>query len=118
MMKSEIEKLKELIERDKKASVNKKTPRYSLNTKREIVKLAKTMSPRLIVTELGVSKSFVSNLIRKAKKNSLPEKQNPSPIQFLQLNDQINNFVKEDAPKRVPTIRLNTEIGVTIEIFS
>ncbi len=118
MTASEIEKLKELIEREKKASINKKTPCYSLNTKREIVKLAKTMSPGLIVTELGISRSFVGDLVRKDKQKGLStKKQDPSPIQFLQLNDQINRFVKEDAPKP-PTVRLSTESGITIEIFS
>ncbi len=118
MTASEIEKLKELIEREKKASSNKNTPRYSLNTKRGIVKLAKTMSPGLIVTELGISRSFIGDLVRKAGPKSLSTKeQASSPVQFLQLNDQINNFMKEDAPK-TPTIRLSTESGVTIEIFS
>ena len=119
MTKSEIETLRESIARDKKASVNKKKPRYSQNTKKEVVKLAKTMSARQIATELGVSKSFIAKLVRNDKQNSVPtEEKNSSPIQFLQLNDQINNFVKENAPKRVPIIRLNTESGVTIEVFS
>jgi len=117
---SDVKQLRDLIKKEKMSSSNPRMPRYSTTVKDGIVELAKQIPAKQIVKELGISRSFIGQLKKRTnKKTSISNaRQTPSTFQFLQMNDQFNSFVKDESANATPTIRLKTESGVTIEIFS
>ncbi len=126
-MKNEnLKKLNELIKMAKRNANNPKRPKYSPEIRNSIIELTNRMSNIQITRELGVSGSFIARLKKRSKNLSINKKSEPSSkFQFLQVDDQFNNFMKDDHfdnfiknDKAIPTIKLTTNGGVTIEIFS
>ena len=106
----DVKKLKKLIETEKSMASNPKTPRYSANTKMKITELTKQMTTKQIVDELKISKSFVEQLKKGTRKdcqatikNSKTNTDHSGNLQFLQLDNQFNNLVKEVTTETMPT---------------
>ncbi len=112
-----LKKLNELIKKAKLNAKNPKRPSYSLEIKNSIIELTSKMSNVQIKKEFGLSESFITRLKRQSKDLSINKKPiASSEFQFLQVDDQFNNFMKDD--KAIPVIKLTTNAGITIEIFS
>jgi hypothetical protein len=118
MLDVKLDEIKLLITKAKKKSL--KRPLYP-NVVKDYVKgeLTKQMSVMQIIEELELSRSFVCRIKNEMEEKPLancPETKNP--LQFMQIDDQYNCFVKDHLPQKTPIIRLSTTSGVTIEIFS
>ncbi len=117
MKKMSMKKLNELIKKTKRSAKNPQRPSYSQEIKNNVIKLTDNMSNIQIKKELGISESFIARLRKQANDLSTNKKpKTSSEFNFLQVDDKFNDLMKDD--KITPVIKLTTNGGVTIEIFS
>ena len=107
-----LREAKGLVKKDKLNAGNSKRVLYSVETKKKILSLTKTLSNKTIVEELGVSHSFIEKL----KRNFVADKteEDHTPVQLFELP---NSFMKEQMSDSAPIMRLTTSKGLSIEIF-
>lgn len=118
MKNMNLKKLTELIKKAKLNATNPKRPRYSLEIKNSIIELSNEMSTVQIKKEFDISESFITRLKKQSKNLSVDKKSESSAeFQFLQVDDQFNKFMKDDK-KAIPAMKLTTNGGIIIEIFS
>ena len=101
---------------------------YPQFVKDAIVELSKKMSASQIANELGLSKTFVCKIERKARSNQngpISKEEKHQSLQFFNITDNFKSFMKEghgDDSKsfdnsQMPVMRFTTNGGTFIETF-
>ena len=121
MSDENLSKLKTLVKNEKKNAVNPKKTNYSIDVRKGVIELTKYMSTNDISKELEISNSFIRRLKKRSSgtkvDNNTETTENSDLFKFVQMPDQLNNFMNENSPN-TPAMRLSMPNGITIEIFS